>query len=102
MTLVHGSAVPTGAEGTPCFKCGTLRLMAAGIGTFCPNRECDAGECVTQEGIDRINAAIAAMRDRFRLKRQIGTMIEKLSGAQLQAVMAAIHKATSTEPGERG
>ena len=78
--------------GEPCFKCGTERLLAAGIGTFCPNRDCDAGECTTQECIDNSNAALAAMTERFRLKRQLAELADRLSPEQLKALIERVHE----------
>jgi hypothetical protein len=73
--------------GDLCFKCGTERLDAPGIGTFCPNRDCDAGECTTQECIDKAKQALAAMTERFRLKRELAALAETMSPERLRALI---------------
>ena len=40
-TIIEDVAEPSDPELAPCYKCGTLLVLAPGIGHFCPNKECD-------------------------------------------------------------
>jgi len=75
-------AEPSDPELAPCYKCGTPLLNAAGIGPFCPNRNCDVAdgpflrddEIEAQEEIDEEDPRVKARIKRWKLDHPLDTL----------------------------
>jgi hypothetical protein len=75
-------AEPSDPELAPCYKCGTPLLNAAGIGPFCPNRDCDVAdgpfltddEIEAEEEIDEEDPRVKARIKRWKLDHPLDTL----------------------------
>ena len=81
---------PSDPELEPCYKCGTPLLNAAGIGPFCPNKECDvadgpflredrpeivlAGILTEDEDIDEEDPRVKSRIKRWKLDHPLDTL----------------------------